>query len=197
MTPDINIVILLFASIFTSNVILANFLGLCSFISISKDLKSSNGLGLAVTFVLTISVTACYVILKYILMPFGLEYLRFIVFIIVIAAVVQILEMLIERLSAGLYISLGIFLPLITVNCAILGVALFMEIRKYNFLQTVFFSLGSGLGWWIAILALAAIRKKIENAPVPAPLKDAGITLIIIGFMAMAFMGFSGMLAVQ
>src|SRR4030066_2301061 len=117
MTPDINIIILLFASIFTSNVILANFLGLCSFISISKDIKSSNGLGLAVTFVLTISVSVCYVILKYILMPLGLHYLRFIVFIIVIAAVVQILEMVIDRISPALYMNLGIFLPLITVNC--------------------------------------------------------------------------------
>ncbi|MBN2544503.1 MAG: NADH:ubiquinone reductase (Na(+)-transporting) subunit E [Spirochaetes bacterium] len=197
MTPNINVVILLFASIFTGNIVLSYFLGLCSFISISKDLKSSNGLGLAVTFVLTISVAICYVILKYILKPFDLEYLRFIVFIIVIAAVVQILEMLIERMSSALYISLGIFLPLITVNCAILGVVLFMEIRKYDFLQTLFFSIGSGIGWWIAILALAAIRRKIENAPVPAGLKDAGITLIIIGLMAMAFMGFSGMLSVQ
>jgi Na+-transporting NADH:ubiquinone oxidoreductase subunit E len=115
----------------------------------------------------------------------------------VIAAIVQILEMLIDRLSPALYISLGIFLPLITVNCAILGVVLFMQIRNYTFIQAAAYGLGSGAGWWLAIMALAAIRKKVENSPVPAPLKGPGITLIIIGLMAMAFIGFSGILPVQ
>ena len=123
--------------------------------------------------------------------------LRFIVFIVIIAATVQILEMVIDRISPSLYMALGIFLPLITVNCAILGVSLFMEIRRYTFIQTAFFSLGSGLGWWMAIMALSAIQKKIANAPVPAGLKGPGITLITIGFMAMAFIGFSGILIVQ
>lgn len=197
MEVTVSPIILIFASIFTSNIILSNFLGLCSFISISKDLKSANGLGLAVIFVSTVSIAICYVVYRYLLIPFHLEYLRYIVFIIVIAAIVQILEMLIDRLSSSLYIALGIFLPLITVNCAILGVALFMQIRNYNFVQSVTYGFGSGVGWWIAILALAAIRNKVEKAPVPAPLKGAGITLIIIGIMAMAFMGFSGMLNVQ
>jgi len=186
MTPNIAPLTLFFASIFTSNILLANFLGMCSFISISKDLKSANGLGLAVTVVLTL-----------ILIPLDLLYLRFIVFIIVIAAVVQMLEMIIDRVSPPLYMALGIFLPLITVNCAILGAALFMEIRKYDFVQSVVFGLGSGLGWWLAIISLAAIRKKVDKAPVPAGLKGPGITLITIGFMAMAFIGFSGMLPVQ
>jgi Na+-transporting NADH:ubiquinone oxidoreductase subunit E len=119
------------------------------------------------------------------------------VFIIVIAAVVQILEMVIDRLSPALYMTLGIFLPLITVNCAILGAVLFIEIRNYSLLQSAIFSLGSGLGWWLAIASLAAIRKKVDKAPVPAGLKGPGITLITIGFMAMAFIGFSGMLNVQ
>jgi Na+-transporting NADH:ubiquinone oxidoreductase subunit E len=127
----------------------------------------------------------------------GLEYLSFIVFIIVIAAVVQILEMVIDRLSPSLYLSLGIFLPLITVNCAILGAVLFVQIRNYDFLQSITFGLGSGLGWWMAIMALSAIRKKVDKAPVPAGLQGPGITLITIGFMAMAFIGFSGMLPVQ
>jgi Na+-transporting NADH:ubiquinone oxidoreductase subunit E len=127
----------------------------------------------------------------------GLEYLRYIVFIVVIAAVVQILEMVIDRVSPALYMSLGIFLPLITVNCAILGVALFIEIRNYTFLQTIIYSFGSGLGWWLAIMALSAIRKKVDKAPVPAGLQGPGITMITIGFMAMAFIGFSGMLQVQ
>ncbi|QEN07435.1 NADH:ubiquinone reductase (Na(+)-transporting) subunit E [Oceanispirochaeta crateris] len=197
MTPDINPFILLFASIFTSNILLANFLGMCSFISISKDIKSSNGLGMAVTVVLTLTAVINWAILNYLLIPMNLLYLRYIVFIIVIAATVQILEMVIDRVSPGLYMSLGIFLPLITVNCAILGVALFIEIRNYNLIQTLFYSFGSGLGWWLAIMALAAIQKKLQKSPVPAGLEGPGITLITIGFMAMAFVGFSGMLNVQ
>ena len=152
---------------------------------------------MAVTFVLTITSAVNWLVYKYILLYFGLEYLRYIVFIIVIAAVVQILEMLIDRLSTSLYTVLGIFLPLITVNCAILGVVLFIQIRNYTLLQAVIYGLGSGLGWWLAIMALAALRKKIEKSPVPAPLQGAGITLIVIGIMAMAFIGFSGMLNVQ
>ncbi|MCX7788957.1 MAG: NADH:ubiquinone reductase (Na(+)-transporting) subunit E [Spirochaetes bacterium] len=197
MSPQIAPLSLFFASIFTSNILLANFLGMCSFISISKDFDSSNGLGLAVTVVLTITGVVNWAVLHYILFPLGLYYLRFIVFIIVIAAVVQILEMVIDRLSPALYMTLGIFLPLITVNCAILGAVLFIEIRNYTFLQSAIFSLGSGLGWWLAIASLAAIRKKVDRAPVPAGLKGPGITLITIGFMAMAFIGFSGMLKVQ
>jgi len=197
MAPEINPIVLLFASIFTSNILLANFLGMCSFISISKDIKSANGLGLAVTVVLTITAGLNWAVLRFILIPLNLFYLRYIVFIIVIAATVQMLEMIIDRLSPALYMSLGIFLPLITVNCAILGVALFIEIRDYNFIQSVIYGLGSGLGWWLAIMALASIRKKLEKAPVPTGLKGPGITLITIGFMAMAFIGFSGMLNVQ
>jgi len=196
MTPVISPFTIFFASIFTGNILLANFLGMCSFISISKDMKASNGLGLAVTVVLTVTTGINWAVLQ-LLETLGLVYLRYIVFIIVIAAVVQMLEMIIDRVSQSLYMSLGIFLPLITVNCAILGVSLFMEIRDYSFWQSVVFGLGSGLGWWLSILALSAIRKKLDKAPVPAGLKGAGITVITIGFMAMAFIGFSGMLQVQ
>lgn len=197
MSPNINPLVLFFASIFTSNILLSNFLGMCSFISISKNLKSSNGLGMAVTMVMTVTTALNWIVEKYIIIPFQIEYLRYIIYIIVIAAVVQILEMLIDRISPNLYISLGIFLPLITVNCAILGVALFMQLRNYTLLQSVFFGLGSGLGWWLAIVLLGAIRMKVDKAPVPAPLKGVGITLITIGIMAMAFMGFAGMINVQ
>lgn len=197
MTPLINPVTLFFASIFTSNILLSNFLGMCSFISISKDWKSSFGLGMAVTVVMTITAAVSWVILFYVITPLGLDYLSFIVFIVVIAAVVQILEMVIDRASPALYLSLGIFLPLITVNCAILGAILFLQIRSYNFLQSVAFGAGSGLGWWLAIMLLAAIRERTEKSPVPAGLKGPGITMITIGFMAMAFIGFSGMIAVQ
>lgn len=197
MTPVIDPLTLLFASVFTSNILLANFLGMCSFIAISKDFNSSNGLGIAVTAVLVITVAASWAVLKFLLVPFGLEYLAFIVFIIVIAAVVQMLEMIIERVSPALYMSLGIFLPLITVNCAIMGAVLFMQIRNYDFVQSVSFALGSGLGWWLAIMALSAMRAKYDKAPVPAGLQGPGITFITIGFMAMAFVGFSGMVRVQ
>ncbi|MBN1498657.1 MAG: NADH:ubiquinone reductase (Na(+)-transporting) subunit E [Spirochaetes bacterium] len=197
MTPLVSPLALFFASIFTSNILLANFLGMCSFISISRDFNSSRGLGLAVTVVLSVTSIVNWFVLKYILIPFDLLYLRFIVFIIVIAAVVQILEMIIERISQNLYMTLGIFLPLITVNCAILGVVLFIDIRNYSLVQTFFYGVGSGLGWWLAIVLLAAIREKVDKAPVPAGLKGIGITLITIGFMAMAFVGFSGMINVQ
>ncbi len=190
-------VALLFASIFTSNIVLTNFLGMCSYISISRDLKSANGLGMAVTFVMTITTTLNWFVYHYIIVPFNIEYLRYIIFIIVIAAVVQVLEMLIDRISPVLYMNLGIFLPLITVNCAILGVALFMQLRDYNLIQSLVFGLGSGLGWWLAIVLLAAIRKKIDNNPVAAGLKGTALTLITIGIMAMAFMGFAGMIKVQ
>ncbi len=197
MTPEVGMFTLFFASIFTSNILLANFLGMCSFISISKDYTSSLGLGAAVTLVLTVTTVANWAVLNYILVPMDLVYLRFIVFIIVIAAVVQMLEMIIDRVSPTLYMALGIFLPLITVNCAILGVSLFMFIRSYSFMQSLIYGFGSGVGWWLAIISLAAIRNKVEKAPVPAGLKGPGITLITIGFMAMGFIGFSGMLAVQ
>jgi Na+-transporting NADH:ubiquinone oxidoreductase subunit E len=195
--PLVNPIVLFFASIFTSNILLSNFLGTCSFISISKDKKSANGLGLAVTVVMTICAAVAWLVLRYIVIPLGIEYLSFIIFIIVIAAVVQVLEMVIDRVSPALYLSLGIFLPLITVNCAILGAILFMQIRSYGFLQSLAFGAGSGLGWWLAIMLLASIRTRIENNPVPAGLKGTGVTLVTIGFMAMAFIGFSGMIAVQ
>ncbi|MFN2310978.1 MAG: NADH:ubiquinone reductase (Na(+)-transporting) subunit E [Spirochaetia bacterium] len=197
MSPEINPLALFVASIFTSNILLANFLGMCSFISISKDMKSSNGLGLAVTLVLFVTAGLNWVVYNTVLVPLGLEYLRYIIFIVVIAAMVQIIEMIIDRVSPKLYITLGIFLPLITVNCAILGVSLFMEIRQYSFVQSLTYGLGSGLGWWLAIMLLAAIRRRVEKAPVPAGLKGPGITVITIGFMAMAFIGFGGMLPVQ
>jgi len=196
--PSVGLLSLFLASMLTSNVLLANFLGTCSFISISKDFKSSMGLGVAVTLVIGITAAVCWAVLYFIIQPLGIEYLSFIIFIIVIAGVVQMLEMIIDRFSPALYLALGIFLPLITVNCAVLGVILFMQIRKYNFPQAVIFGFGSGAGWWLAIMLLASIRKKLDsNNAIPAGLKGTGITLITIGFMAMAFVGFSGMIAVQ
>ncbi|OJV66850.1 MAG: NADH:ubiquinone reductase (Na(+)-transporting) subunit E [Clostridiales bacterium 38-18] len=194
---EIHPLVIFFASIFTNNMILSNFLGMCSFIAVSSEIKTSLSLGQAVTFVLATTSVLNYIVYYTILVPLGLEYLRFIVFIIVIAAFVQLVEMIIERYFESLYYSLGIFLPLITVNCAILGVSLFMIIREYNLIQSFAFGVGSGLGWTLAIVAMAGIRKKIMGAKIPKGLEGAGITLIITGIMALAFLGFSGIVQIQ
>lgn len=189
--------VIFFASIFTGNILLTYFLGMCSFLSVSKQIKTAVGLGLAVTFILTLTAALNYTVYYYILAPMGIEYLRYIVFIVVIAATVQLLEMVVERYSEPLYINLGIFLPLITVNCAILGVSLFMVIRKYTFIQSVLFGAGSGLGWLLAIAAMAGIRERLNESKIPPALRGPGIALIITGIMAMAFVGFSGIVQIQ
>jgi Na+-transporting NADH:ubiquinone oxidoreductase subunit E len=189
--------IIFFAAIFTNNILLTNFLGMCSFLAVSREVKSSLGLGFAVIFVMTCTSALNYLVYHHILVPFGLEHFRYIAFIIVIAAFVQLVEMVIERSSPVLYVILGIFLPLITVNCAILGVALFMIIRDYTFLQSVAYGAGGGIGWTLAIVAMGGIRQKMKNAPVPKPLEGPGITLIIAGLMALAFIGFTGMIQIQ
>jgi Na+-transporting NADH:ubiquinone oxidoreductase subunit E len=194
---DINPLVILLASIFTNNMILSNFLGMCSFIAISSEIRTSLSLGQAVTFVLGCTTVLNYFIYHYVLVPLGFEYLRYIVFIIVIAAFVQFIEMVIERYFEHLYYSLGIFLPLITVNCAILGVSLFMTIREYDLAQSIAFGVGSGIGWTLAIVAMAGIRQKIKNNPLPKGLEGPGITLIITGIMALAFLGFSGIVQIQ
>lgn len=194
---DINPMIIFFAAIFTNNMILSNFLGMCSFIAVSGEIKTAMNLGQAVTFVLTFTTLLNYMAYHLIIVPLHLEYLRFIVFIIIIAAFVQLVEMIIDRYFPTLYYALGIFLPLITVNCAILGVSLFIIIRNYNLLQSLAFGVGSGLGWTLAIVTLAGIRQKIKNNPLPKGLEGPGITLIITGLMALAFIGFSGIVQIQ
>lgn len=194
---EINPIVIFFAAIFTNNMILSNFLGMCSFIAVSSEIKTSLSLGQAVTFVLTFTTLLNWMVYHWLLVPLGLEYLRFIIFIIVIAAFVQLVEMIIDRYFQSLYYALGIFLPLITVNCAILGVSLFMVIRDYTLLQSMAFGVGSGLGWTLAIVTLAGIKQKIKNNPLPKGLEGAGITLIITGIMALAFIGFSGIVQIQ
>ena len=189
--------IIFVAAIFTSNILLTNFLGMCSFLSVSKEVESSLGLGLAVVFVMTVTSAINYAVYHFILVPLDMVYLQYIIFIIVIAAFVQLTEMMVERFSPLLYYSLGIFLPLITVNCAILGVSLFMIIREYTFLQSVAFGAGAGIGWLLAILALAGIRQKIRDKYIPDGLVGAGISLITTGIMALAFVGFSGIVVIQ
>jgi Na+-transporting NADH:ubiquinone oxidoreductase subunit E len=184
-----------FSAAFTGNILLAKFLGMCPFLSVSRQVKTAMGLGWAVIFVLTGTCILNWALYWYVLMPLNLEFLRFIMFIIMIAAFVQFVEMVIERYSPVLYQNLGIFLPLITVNCAILGTSLFMVIREYTFINTIAFGLGSGIGWMLAILAMAGIREKLKSERIPKGLQGPGITLIIVGLMALAFIGFTGVLS--
>ena len=194
MTEFTSLFAIFFAAIFTNNILLTNYLGMCSFLGASREVKTSLGLGTAVVFVMTTTSMLNWLVYYAILVPLHLVHFRYIVFIIVIAAFVQIVEMIMERVSETLYAALGIFLPLITVNCAILGVSLFMLIRDYTFVESIFYGLGSGLGWMLAILAMAGIRQNMKRSKIPKGLEGAGITLIIAGIMALAFMGFSGMI---
>ena len=185
------------SAVFTQNILLAYFLGLCPFIGVSREIRAAFGLGIAVIFVLTCTVLLNWIAYHYILVPLNLEFFRFILFIIIIAAFVQLVEMVIERYSPFLYQQLGVFLPLITVNCAILGAALFMVIRDYSFIVTIGWGLGSGAGWFLAIMAMAGIRQRLANDRIPRGLQGPGITLIIAGLMSLAFIGFAGVLQGQ
>ena len=185
------------ASIFTQNILLASFLGMCSFLVCSNRLDTALGLGTAVTFVMVCTTALNYAIYHYVLVPLGLEVLAFIIFIAVIAAFVQFVEMFVERFSPTLYYALGIFLPLITVNCAILGASLFMVLRRYNFVQSVSFGFGGGVGWALAICLMAGLRQKMGYADVPRPLRGTAIMMLVTGVIAMTFMGFAGMMSTQ
>lgn len=191
----ISALVVCFSAIFTSNILLTLFLGMCPFIAVSREVKTAMGMGAAVIFVLTSTAVLNWLVYHYILAPLELEFLRFIVFIIVIAAFVQFVEMVIDRYSPRLYQALGIFLPLITVNCAILGASLFMLVREYTFIQTVGWGLGAGTGWFLAIVSMAGIRSRLAVARIPKGLQGPGITLIIAGLMALAFIGFTGILS--
>ncbi|MEY2950082.1 MAG: NADH:ubiquinone reductase (Na(+)-transporting) subunit E [Saprospiraceae bacterium] len=182
---------------FVENLVLAYFLGMCSYLAVSKTVKTAFGLGLAVIFVLGITMPINWLIQEYLLSESGLfsmdlTFLRFIIFIAVIASMVQLVEMVVEKFSPALYTALGIFLPLITVNCAILGGSLFMVSREYNFTQSVAFGLGGGFGWFLAIIAIAAIREKIKYSNVPPALRGLGMAFILTGLMGIAFMSLMG-----
>lgn len=189
--------VILIAAILTNNILLTNFLGMCSFIACSGQLRTAIGLGTAVTFVMTMTTMINYAMYHLVLVPLGLEHLSFIVFIAVIAAFVQFVEMFVERFSPRLYFALGIFLPLITVNCAILGASLFMIIRGYNFVQSVGFGFGGGVGWALAIVLMAGLRQKMGYSRIPEAFRGVPIAMIITGVLAMAFMGFAGMVSIQ
>lgn len=199
MQHYINIII---NSVFIENILLVYFLGMCSFLSISKKVETSIGLGLAVIFVLSITAPANWAINEYFLADgalawaglgeLNLDFLQYIVFISVIAAMVQLVEMLMDRFSPSLYVNLGIFLPLITVNCSILGASLFLVEREYGLVESTVYGFGSGLGFFLAIVSLAAIRKRMRYSNVPPALRGVGMAMLLTGLISMAFLGFSG-----
>ncbi len=185
-------------SAFVENLALSYFLGMCSYLAVSKSVKTATGLGLAVIFVLGITMPINWAINTYLLSESGwlgtdLTFLRFILFIAVIASMVQLVEMVVEKVSPALYNALGIFLPLITVNCAILGGSLFMVSKEYGISNSVAFGLGGGFGWFLAIVAIAAIREKIRYSHVPPALRGLGMAFLLTGLMGMAFMGLMGL----
>lgn len=199
-----NLINILIKSIFVENVVFAFFLGMCSFLAVSKKVKTATGLGLAVIFVMLLTTPLNYLILTHMLKDgalawihpslagVDLTFLAFILFISTIAGAVQLVEMVVEKFAPTLYNALGIFLPLITVNCAILGTSLFMQEREYNFIETGVFSIGSGIGFFLAIVLLAAIRERLKYSNIPDPLKGLGMAMIITGLMGLAFLSFSG-----
>lgn len=199
---DEGLLSVLLKSIFVENILLSFFLGMCSYLAVSKRVDSAIGLGIAVIFVQVLTVPMNWALQEFVLGPGALDwagvpdsdlsYLQFLTFIASIAAVVQVVEMAVDKFSPKLYAALGIFLPLIAVNCAILGGSLFMVERKYDFAQSVVYGVGSGAGWALAIVSMATIRWRMRTAHVPAPLKGLGITFITTGLVAMAFMTFSG-----
>jgi len=199
MQHYINIII---NSVFIENILLVYFLGMCSFLSISKKVETSIGLGLAVIFVLSITAPANWAINEYFLADgalawaglgeLNLDFLQYIVFISVIAAMVQLVEMLMDRFSPSLYVNLGIFLPLITVNCSILGTSLFLVEREYGLVESTVYGFGSGLGFFLAIVSLATIRKRMRYSNVPPALRGVGMAMLLTGLISMAFLGFSG-----
>ena len=181
------------SSIFINNIIFAKFLGCCPFMGVSKKIDSSLGMGMAVTFVITIASGITWLVYTFVLKPFGLEYLQTIAFILIIASLVQFVEMAIQKTSPSLYKALGVFLPLITTNCAVLGVAILNIQAGYNFIETIVNGFGVAVGFSLALLLLAGIREKLEYANIPKNFKGVPIAFVTAGLLAMAFMGFSGM----
>ena len=185
---------LLISAILINNFVLHYFIGLCPFLGVSKKLDSALSMGVSVTFVMAITAVSSWIINHWILIPNGLDYLQIVSFILVIASLVQLVEMFIRKISPPLYQAMGIYLPLITTNCCIMGLALIAALKNYDFLETVVFGVGAGLGFTLAIILMAGIREELEFADIPEPLKGAGIALIVTGIMALSFLGFSGMI---
>ncbi len=190
------LILIFFSAAIVNNFVLAYFLGICPFIGVSNKISSAFSMGLATTFVMVVAAIVTWLIYHMILVPFNMDFLQYVSFILVIASLVQFVEMFVKKVSQPLYRALGIFLPLITTNCAILGLALFIVLREYNFIEGIFYGVGAGVGFTLAITIMAGIREELELADIPKPLQGAPITLIVAGILALAFMGFSGLISV-
>ena len=188
-----SLIMIIVTTALVNNVVLSQFLGICSFLGVSKQIKTSASLGAAVTFVIGIASAVAYLLYNFVLVPFDLTYLQTIVFILVIAALVQLVEMFLKKTSPALYQALGIFLPLITTNCAVLGVALTNVQNQYSFIESVISGVGTGLGYTLSIVLLASIRTRIDESTIPVPFRGMPIVLLSAALMAIAFMGFSGL----
>ncbi len=189
----VELFVILVSAVFVNNFVLARFLGICPFLGVSKKVETALGMGMAVIFVMTVASVVTWFIQYLILIPFGIEYLQTIAFILVIASLVQLVEMVIQKTSPVLYQSLGIFLPLITTNCAVLGVAVLNIQKDYTFLQSVVFALGAGLGFTLAMVLFAGLRERLDLCPVPKSFQGTAIALVTAGLLSLAFMGFAGL----
>jgi len=189
----VELLLILVSAIFVNNFVLARFLGICPFMGVSKKVETALGMGMAVTFVMTVATVVTWFIQYFVLMPFGIEYLQTIAFILVIASLVQLVEMVVQKASPVLYQSLGIFLPLITTNCAVLGLAVLNIQKGYGFLEGVIFAIGAALGFTLALILFAGLRERIDLCPVPRSFRGAAIAFITAGLLSLAFMGFAGL----
>lgn len=188
----LNLILIIIVAIFVNNVVLAQFLGICPFLGVSKKVDTASGMGMAVTAVLVVATIVTYLIQVYVLNAFGLEYLQTIAFILVIAALVQMIEIILKKTMPALYQALGVFLPLITTNCCILGVAILVIQKEYDLLEGVIYALATGVGFLLAMVLFAGLREQLELIDVPKSFRGVPIALVTAGLLAMAFMGFSG-----
>ncbi len=189
----LELLLILVSAVFVNNFVLARFLGICPFLGVSKKVETALGMGMAVIFVMTVASVVTWFIQYFVLVPFGIEYLQTIAFILVIASLVQMVEMIIQKASPVLYQSLGIFLPLITTNCAVLGVAVLNIQKGFSFLETVIFALGASVGFTLAMVLFAGLRERLDLSPVPKSFRGTAIALVTAGLLSLAFMGFAGL----
>ncbi|MBI5893268.1 MAG: electron transport complex subunit RsxA [Deltaproteobacteria bacterium] len=189
-----DIILIFISAAIVNNFVLSYFLGICPFLGVSNKTESALNMGLATTFVMTLTAAATWPVWTYVLVKFNIPFTQYVAFIIIIAALVQFVEMFLRKSSPDIYRAMGIYLPLITTNCAVLGLALFMVLRNYNYVQSIFFGFGTGVGFTLAMLMMSGIREELEFADVPPVFQGISITLIIAGMMALAFMGFAGLI---
>lgn len=185
-------ILIFIAAVFVNNIVLAQFLGICPFLGVSRKVNTAAGMGMAVTFVMTLSTIVTYLIQKYLLVPFGLAFMQTVVYILIIATLVQMVEIVLKKVSPALYQALGVFLPLITTNCTILGVAILVVRKEYDLIESVIFAISSAIGFTLALVLFAGIREQMSRTQIPRSMQGMPIALIVAGLLAMAFMGFSG-----